>query len=52
MDTKKGKGPYKHEQELEAKQDQPERNLMMVDTGPQDKEEDESHEDEGSHPDR
>jgi hypothetical protein len=51
MDTKKGKGPDEREQDLKAKQDQPERNLILLDTGLQDKEEGESHEDEGDHPD-
>jgi hypothetical protein len=50
MKTKKGKGPEKCEQELQAKQDQPEPDFILLGTRLQDKKEGKSHEKEGDHP--
>jgi hypothetical protein len=52
MEAEECKGPDQGKQELQDEQDQPEGDFMLLDTGLKDKEENESHEDEGCNPER
>ena len=52
MNAKESKGPDQGKKKLQGTQDQPESDVTLLDTGLEDQEEGESHEDEGGYPDR